>query len=202
MRCARSVEPTRSQNSTVICRRELRAAADSAGNEAPHAAQKRPDGGVAAWQRGQGRGGSGTRERWRRVAQRRPCVERSTRPWAEHTAALAERHDARAPALLPTAESRSVRELSSPAPTAARRRTCAPLDSLFMTLGDPPLTVQDDALRRALGARYRLEREVGRGGAALVFLAQDLKHDRPVAVKILRPEISASLGAERFLREI
>src|SRR5688500_8090775 len=71
-----------------------------------------------------------------------------------------------------------------------------------MTPGDPPLTVQDDALQRALGERHRLEREVGRGGAALVFLAQDLKHDRPVAVKILRPEISASLGAERFLREI
>lgn len=71
-----------------------------------------------------------------------------------------------------------------------------------MTLDDSPLTVPDDALQRALGARYRLEREIGRGGAALVFLAQDLKHDRPVAVKIMRPEISATLDAERFLREI
>ena len=57
-------------------------------------------------------------------------------------------------------------------------------------------------LRRALGARYTIVREVGRGGAALVYLAQDHKHDRPVAVKVLRPEVAESLGAERFLREI
>ena len=49
---------------------------------------------------------------------------------------------------------------------------------------------------------YTLEREVGRGGTALVYLAHDRKHNRPVAVKILRKEVAASLGAERFLREI
>ncbi|MBL0172181.1 MAG: protein kinase [Gemmatimonadaceae bacterium] len=60
----------------------------------------------------------------------------------------------------------------------------------------------DVELSRALGTRYSLVREVGRGGASLVFLAQDHKHDRQVAVKVLRPELAASLGAERFLREI
>jgi tetratricopeptide (TPR) repeat protein len=53
-----------------------------------------------------------------------------------------------------------------------------------------------------LAGRYTIERELGRGGMATVYLAQDLKHHRPVAVKILRPEFAACLGSERFLREI
>ncbi len=59
-----------------------------------------------------------------------------------------------------------------------------------------------DRLRAALGVRYRVEREIGAGGMAVVYLAHDLRHDRPVALKVLRPELSAYLGAERFLREI
>ena len=58
------------------------------------------------------------------------------------------------------------------------------------------------ALRSALGGRYAFERELGRGGMATVWLAQDLRHDRPVAIKVLRPELGVILGAERFLREI
>jgi eukaryotic-like serine/threonine-protein kinase len=54
----------------------------------------------------------------------------------------------------------------------------------------------------ALADRYRIERELGRGGAATVYLASDLRHGRSVAVKVLYPELAASLGAERFLREI
>lgn len=54
----------------------------------------------------------------------------------------------------------------------------------------------------ALSDRYRLEREIGAGGMATVFLAEDLRHQRPVAVKVLRPELSATLGHDRFLREI
>jgi eukaryotic-like serine/threonine-protein kinase len=57
-------------------------------------------------------------------------------------------------------------------------------------------------LRTALGDHYRVERELGHGGMAVVFLAEDLKHRRRVAVKVLRPELSALLGGERFLREI
>src|SRR6478672_4773539 len=57
-------------------------------------------------------------------------------------------------------------------------------------------------LKEGLGASYTLERELGRGGMATVFLAQDLKHDRPVALKVLHPELAMSLGPERFLREI
>ena len=53
-----------------------------------------------------------------------------------------------------------------------------------------------------LADRYAVDREVGHGGMAWVFLAQDLKHHRPVAVKVLRPELGAAIGAERFLREI
>ena len=50
--------------------------------------------------------------------------------------------------------------------------------------------------------RYHIEREVGSGGMARVFLARDLKHDREVAIKVLRPELSSGIGKERFLREI
>ncbi len=59
-----------------------------------------------------------------------------------------------------------------------------------------------DRLRAALAQRYAISTELGRGGMALVFRARDLQHDRPVALKILRPEIAAALGHERFLREI
>ena len=57
-------------------------------------------------------------------------------------------------------------------------------------------------LTAALADRYRIERELGRGGMARVFLARDLKHDRPVALKVLHPELATVLGPERFLREI
>ena len=62
-----------------------------------------------------------------------------------------------------------------------------------------------DALSRlqaALANHYRIERELGRGGMATVWLAHDLKHDRQVAIKVIRPELAAALGGERFLREI
>ncbi len=54
----------------------------------------------------------------------------------------------------------------------------------------------------ALADRYRIERELGRGGMATVYLAEDLKHHRNVAIKVLHPDISAVLGGDRFLREI
>ena len=57
-------------------------------------------------------------------------------------------------------------------------------------------------LAAALADRYRIEREIGAGGMATVYLAQDLKHDRRVAMKVLRPELAAVIGAERFLAEI
>jgi serine/threonine-protein kinase len=57
-------------------------------------------------------------------------------------------------------------------------------------------------LDAALSGRYRIERELGACGVATVYVAEDLKHRRQVAVKVLRPDLAASLGAERFLREI
>jgi eukaryotic-like serine/threonine-protein kinase len=57
-------------------------------------------------------------------------------------------------------------------------------------------------LTTALADRYRIERELGRGSMATVYLAHDLKHDRPVAPKVLHPELAAVLGSERFQREI
>lgn len=59
-----------------------------------------------------------------------------------------------------------------------------------------------ERLRAALGPHYRILSELGRGGMAAVYLAEDLKHDRRVAVKVLRPDLAATLGPERFLREI
>jgi serine/threonine protein kinase/tetratricopeptide (TPR) repeat protein len=57
-------------------------------------------------------------------------------------------------------------------------------------------------LESALAGRYAIGREIGRGGMAIVFLAHDLRHDRDVALKVLRPELAATLGADRFLTEI
>ena len=57
-------------------------------------------------------------------------------------------------------------------------------------------------LKTALSERYTIERELGAGGMATVYLAQDLKHDRQVAIKVLKPELAAVLGAERFVVEI
>ncbi len=59
-----------------------------------------------------------------------------------------------------------------------------------------------EVLQSALGGRYRVEAQVGRGGMAYIFVAQDLKHDRRVAVKVLRPELASGVVAERFHREI
>jgi eukaryotic-like serine/threonine-protein kinase len=59
-----------------------------------------------------------------------------------------------------------------------------------------------DELRLALADRYTIERELGRGGMATVYLAKDLRHDRPVAFKVLHPELAQALGPERFQREI
>ena len=57
-------------------------------------------------------------------------------------------------------------------------------------------------LKESLGDRYDIKREIGAGGMATVYLAQDLRHDRPVALKLLNPELGAVLGVERFLAEI
>jgi formylglycine-generating enzyme required for sulfatase activity/tRNA A-37 threonylcarbamoyl transferase component Bud32 len=62
--------------------------------------------------------------------------------------------------------------------------------------------IEQKTLAATLGDRYRLERQLGAGGMATVFLARDLKHDRHVAIKVLKPELAQSLTAERFLREI
>src|SRR2546428_8837476 len=68
----------------------------------------------------------------------------------------------------------------------------------------PDLPVADllARLRAALVGRYTIERELGRGGMATVYLGRDLKHHRAVAIKVLRPELAAALGPERFVREI
>lgn len=71
-----------------------------------------------------------------------------------------------------------------------------------MSTSEFDLASSFEALSQALGARYSLERVIGRGGTSLVYLARDLKTDRPVAVKFLRSEVAAGLGAARFLREI
>ena len=60
---------------------------------------------------------------------------------------------------------------------------------------------QFDDLQAAMADRYILERELGTGGMATVFLARDTRHNRKVAVKVLRPEIAGLIGGDRFLKE-
>ncbi len=64
------------------------------------------------------------------------------------------------------------------------------------------MSAASERLSAALADRYRIERELGQGGMATVYLAEDLKHDRKVAIKVLKPELAAVLGAERFVTEI
>ena len=59
-----------------------------------------------------------------------------------------------------------------------------------------------DRVKAALADRFAIDREIGRGGMATVYLAEDLKHHRKVAIKVLRPELAATLGVDRFLHEI
>ncbi|HSM17737.1 MAG TPA: protein kinase [Gemmatimonadales bacterium] len=59
-----------------------------------------------------------------------------------------------------------------------------------------------DSLQAELVGRYKVDGEIGRGATATVYLAEDLKHDRKVAIKVFRPEFAVSVGTERFLREI
>jgi len=63
---------------------------------------------------------------------------------------------------------------------------------------DPDVANTFAQLQAALADRYALERELGHGGMATVYLARDLRHGRPVAIKVLRPEIAAALGPERL----
>src|SRR3954469_24211068 len=66
----------------------------------------------------------------------------------------------------------------------------------------PGGAVELDSLTIALPDRYRIQREIGRGGMAIVYLAEDVPHGRDVAVKVLSPELGSSMDAERFKREI
>src|SRR6266540_2141544 len=86
-----------------------------------------------------------------------------------------------------------------PAPASAHDRL-ANRGYLTPAMSDPSAPAA--RLSAALADRYRIERELGAGGMATVYLARDVKHDREVALKVLRPELAAVLGAERFLNEV
>ncbi len=90
---------------------------------------------------------------------------------------------------------------ASPWPAHALQPPCWPggCRVLFLTMSQPSIT---ERVKAALADRYRIERELGAGGMATVYLAHDPRHNRKVAIKVLHPELAAILGAERFLKEI
>ena len=82
------------------------------------------------------------------------------------------------------------------------RRACVRNIDTSPIPSEPPVADSVARLRAALADQYAIERELGRGGMATVYLASDLKHRRMVAIKVLRPEIASLLGPDRFVREV
>src|SRR4051812_7062362 len=80
-------------------------------------------------------------------------------------------------------------------------KAAIPRDRLAVSPGVMDLDLDVD-VRSALAGRYDIERKLGEGGMASVYLARDLRHHRQVAVKVLRPELAHSIGSDRFLQEI
>ena len=100
-------------------------------------------------------------------------------------------------------------EIAAVRAASATPMNAAPVSSAPVAASATPAPPMDDdedeglvRLRAAVGDRYAVERELGRGGMATVYLARDVKHDRQVAIKVLLPDFTASIGAERFEREI
>ncbi len=73
---------------------------------------------------------------------------------------------------------------------------------LFPDEAKNAVTDSFERLKTALADRYVIESELGAGGMAIVYLAKDLKLDREVAIKVLRPELAAAMGMDRFFREV
>src|SRR5262249_30214044 len=89
--------------------------------------------------------------------------------------------------------------------TGRSRRPSLDDEILAVPLGSQhvsPVSSSTERLNTALADRYRIERHLGSGGMATVYLAQDVRHDRKVAIKVLKPELAALLGAERSVVEI
>src|SRR2546425_12139954 len=82
------------------------------------------------------------------------------------------------------------------------RRACVRNIDTSPLPSERPVADSVARLRAALADRYAIEREVGRGGMATVYLASDVKHRRTVAIKVLRPELASLLGPDRFVREV
>jgi serine/threonine-protein kinase len=94
------------------------------------------------------------------------------------------------------------RESTRTVPAGTRAGRGHALAPVAAVVHHPSVKRVPERLAAPLADRYRIERELGAGGMATVYLAHDLRHDRPVAIKVLHDDLGATLGAERFLAEI
>src|SRR5262249_37266450 len=138
---------------------------------------------------------------------RRPVARRRAGEQRPPVRGRRSRHGRRAGAVFHPDDHREAQRATTTCGRSASSPSPQPVGGLTLAAPSSPphlrsVPADTERLSAALAERYAIERALGQGGMATVYLARDLKHDRRVAIKVLKPELAAVLGAERFVVEI